>query len=63
MTEAGLPATKTIVAPAMTDSNLVEQRINLFRSAFANLLVKHIHELDETTLERLLAEICYDEQG
>ena len=30
---------------------------------FANLLAKHIHELDEATLVRMLAEMGYDEQG
>ena len=28
---------------------------------FANLLARHIHELDETTLDRLMAEMGYDE--
>jgi transcriptional regulator with XRE-family HTH domain len=29
---------------------------------FANLLAKHVHELDEVTLDRLLAEIGYDDK-
>ena len=29
---------------------------------FANLLARHIHELDEATLERMLGEMGYDEQ-
>jgi transcriptional regulator with XRE-family HTH domain len=28
---------------------------------FANLLARHIHELDEATLDRLMADIGYDE--
>jgi len=29
---------------------------------FANLLAKHVHELDEVTLDRLLTEIGYDDK-